>query len=229
MKGKLIIIEAGDASGKATQTSKLYNRLKDENYKVMRVEFPNYKSHSSALIKMYLSGEFGSRPEDVNPYVASTFYAVDRFASYKKEWEDFYKAGGIVVSDRYTTSNMIHQAAKIRDRNIRDSFLEWLWNFEFELFGLPVPDCVVFLNMPPEFSRKLLHERNNKYTGEKEKDIHESDLRYLTDSYNNALEIADKYSWNVVDCIADGRLKSIDEIHREIYRIVIDRCLVSEQ
>ncbi|MBA1334782.1 MAG: Thymidylate kinase [Firmicutes bacterium] len=229
MKGKLIIIEAGDASGKATQTLKLYNRLKDERYNVMRVEYPNYKSDSSALIKMYLNGEFGSRPEDVNPYVASTFFAVDRFASYKKEWEDFYNGGGIVVSDRYTTSNMIHQAAKIQDKKLRDSFLEWLWNFEFELFGLPVPDCVVFLNMPPEFSRKLLKERNNKYTGEKEKDIHESDLRYLANSYNNALEIADKYNWDVVDCIADGMLRPIEDIHREIYRIVIDRCIASDQ
>ena len=116
MKGKLIIIESGsDASGKATQTEKLYKRLVSENYKVKKITFPDYDSDSSALVKMYLKGDFGNNPEDVNPYVASTFYAVDRFASYKTKWGKNYDYGEIILADRYTTSNMVHQAAKIQD------------------------------------------------------------------------------------------------------------------
>lgn len=123
MRGKLIVIESGsDGSGKATQSQKLFNRLYDENYKVRKIEFPNYKSNSSALVKMYLNGEFGSNPEDVNAYAASTFYAVDRFASYKTEWEEFYKAGDIIIADRYTTSNMVHQASKINDEKKEMNF-----------------------------------------------------------------------------------------------------------
>ncbi len=131
-RGKLIVIEGSDGSGKATQTKKLYDKLVKENKNVKKVEFPNYESESSALIKMYLNGEFGKEPDSVNPYVSSTFYAVDRFASYKKDWEEFYLKGGIIIADRYTTSNMIHQAAKIKDVQAKDNFLNWLWDFEFK-------------------------------------------------------------------------------------------------
>lgn len=223
MKGKLIIIESGsDSSGKATQTKKLFERLISEGYKIKKVEFPNYKSQSSGLIKMYLSGEFGTDPNDVNPYVASTFYAVDRYASYRTEWERFYNDGGLIISDRYTTSNMVHQAAKIENINDRNNYLDWLWNFEFEMYKLPVPDCVVFLDMPPEQSRRLMAERKNKFTGENDKDIHERNEEYLISSYNNAINIAEKYKWNRVKCTDGDKLKSIDEIHEEIYRIVKD-------
>lgn len=218
--GKLIIIEAGDGSGKATQTKRLYERLKGNAYNVRKVSFPNYESPSSALIKMYLSGSFGERADDVNPYVASTFYAVDRFASFKTEWADFYEADGIVLADRYTTSNMVHQASKIKDSNERDTFMDWLSDFEFNLFQLPKPDLVIFLDMPPEFSRKLMEDRNNKFTGEAEKDIHESDEDHLMDAYVNAKAIADKYGWVQVACTENGRIKSIDEIHELIYNKV---------
>src|SRR5690554_3017784 len=160
--GKLICIEAGDGSGKETQTNRLLQRLQESNYKVRKVTYPNYDSESSSLIKMYLRGDFGSRPGDVNPYVASTFYAVDRYASYKKEWESFYREGGIILADRYTTSNMIHQAAKIADLALREEYLDWLWHFEFDMFGLPKPDCVIFLDMPPVFSSQLIQNRRNK-------------------------------------------------------------------
>lgn len=220
MKGKLIIVESGsDASGKATQAKKLYERLVKDGYNVRRIEYPNYKSDSSALVKMYLNGDFGKDPNDVSPYVASTFFAVDRYASYKKEWEEFYLNGGIVLADRYTTSNMVHQASKLTKEE-KDKFLEWLWNFEFEMYKLPVPDCVLFLNMPPECSRKLMEERANKFTGTQEKDIHESNSEYLNECYNNALYIARKYDWINIECTENGRLKSIDEIHEEIYGVV---------
>ena len=221
MKGKLIIIESGsDASGKATQTEKLYNRLLQDDYRVRKISFPNYDSDSSALIKMYLSGDFGKNPEDVSPYVASTFYAVDRFASFKTDWGQAYNDGAIILADRYTTSNMVHQAAKIKERGEKDSFLEWLLDFEFNIFKLPEPDCVLFLDMPPEYSKMLMEGRANKFTGEQKKDIHEINEGYLTESYNNSLYIAKKYGWIMIDCVKDGVLRTIDEIHESIYRAV---------
>ncbi|CEN25891.1 thymidylate kinase [[Clostridium] sordellii] len=220
MKGKLIIIESGsDASGKATQTKKLFNRLEQDGYKVKKVEYPNYKSESSALVKMYLNGDFGKNAEDVDPYVASTFFAADRYASFKTEWEAFYNNGGIIIADRYTTSNMVHQASKM-DENERDKFINWLFDYEFNLYKIPEPDCVVFLNVPIEYSKKLMENRKNKFTGEDKKDIHESDISYLSKSYENSLYIANKYNWNKINCIENENLRSIESIHEEIYNIV---------
>ena len=220
MTGKLIIIEAGDGSGKATQAEKLVTRLQDEGFRTLKITFPNYQSDSSALIKMYLHGEFGSAPHDVNPYVASTFYAVDRFASYKKEWEGFYREGGIVVADRYSTSNMVHQAAKIKDPAERKRFLNWLWDLEFVKFQLPEPDAVIFLNMPPEKARVLLQKRDNKKTGREVRDIHERDDGFLLDSYQNACLLAKEYGWLSVDCSRGDSLKSVLQIHEEVYALV---------
>ncbi|MGC7872375.1 dTMP kinase [Desulfosporosinus sp. SYSU MS00001] len=216
MKGKLIVIEAGDGSGKATQTKLLFERLKAENYNIKKVEFPNYQSDSSALIKMYLKGEFGRNPNDVNPYAASAFYTVDRYASYKKEWEEFYLGGGIILADRYTTSNMVHQASKLLDKEERKVYLDWLEDLEFQKFKLPVPDCVIFLDMPPHFSRTLMNNRQNKFGG-KNKDIHESNYEYLVHSYKTACEIGADYEWKRIDCVSNDQLRSIEEIHNDIY------------
>ena len=220
MKGKLIIIESGsDASGKATQTKRLFERLSEENSNIRKVEYPNYDSESSALVKMYLRGDFGNNASDVDPYISSTFFAADRYASFKTEWEEFYNNGGIVIADRYTTSNMVHQASKM-DEKYRDKYLDWLVDYEFNLYKIPEPDCVIFLDVPIEFSQKLMENRKNKITGEDKKDIHESDIEYLTKSYNNALYIANKYNWKKINCVKDGTLRSIDDIHDEIYNIV---------
>ena len=220
MKGKLIIIESGsDASGKATQTKRLFERLSEENSNIRKVEYPNYDSESSALVKMYLRGDFGNNASDVDPYISSTFFAADRYASFKTEWEEFYNNGGIVIADRYTTSNMVHQASKM-DEDERDKYLDWLVDYEFNLYKIPEPDCVIFLDVPIEFSQKLMENRKNKITGEDKKDIHESDIEYLTKSYNNALYIANKYNWKKINCVKDGTLRSIDDIHDEIYNIV---------
>ncbi|HOM02503.1 MAG TPA: thymidylate kinase [Acetivibrio sp.] len=221
MKGKLIIIESGaDASGKATQTGKLYERLVEEGHKVRKITFPNYDSDSSALVKMYLNGDFGKNPNDVSPYVASTFYAVDRFASYRTDWGQAYNDGWIILADRYTTSNMVHQAAKIKDLEEKDRFLDWLWNFEFGIYKLPVPDCVIFLDMPPSYSKELMKERANKFTGEQKKDIHERNDEYLMESYRNSLYIAKKYNWIMINCVENGNLKKIDEIQEKVYEAV---------
>ena len=220
MSGKLIIIESGsDASGKATQTKKLYERLLKDGYNVRKVEYPNYNSESSALVKMYLRGDFGKRANDVDPYIASTFFSADRYASFKTEWEEFYNNGGIVIADRYTTSNMVHQASKM-DKEDRDKYLDWLVDYEFNLYKIPKPDCVIFLDVPIEFSQKLMENRKNKITGEDKKDIHESDVDYLTKSYNNSLYIADKYNWKKINCVENETLRSIEDIHEEIYKIV---------
>lgn len=221
-KGKLIIIESGsDASGKATQSKKLYERLINEGYNCMKITFPDYDSESSALVKMYLRGEFGSNPNDVSPYVASTFYAADRYASFKTKWEMFYNEGGIIISDRYTTSNMVHQAAKM-DEEEKEKFLNWLSDLEFNLYAIPKPDQVIFLDVDPMVSQELMKNRLNKITGEEEKDIHESNEEYLIKSYNNSLKIAEKYNWNKVKCTEGKLLRTIDDIHEEIYKKVIE-------
>lgn len=221
VKGKLIIIEGSDGSGKATQAAKLYEKMVQDGALVMKVEFPDYKSDSSALVKMYLRGDFGTNASDVNPYAASTFYAVDRFASYKTNWEKFYLEGGVIISDRYTTSNMVHQAAKINDADEKNKYLDWLWKLEFELMGLPIPDEVIFLDMPPEYSRRLMKERNNKITGEAEKDIHESNTEFMNNSYKNCCSLAEKYNWTVINCVdAKDNIKSIESISEEIYAII---------
>lgn len=219
-KGKLIIIESGsDASGKATQSKKIYDRLISEGKSCMKITFPDYDSDSSALVKMYLNGDFGTNPNDVSPYISSTFYAADRYASYKTKWGKFYDEGGIIISDRYTTSNMVHQAAKLKEEE-KDKFLEWLYDLEFGLYGIPEPDLVVFLDVEPEVSQELMKNRMNKITGEEEKDIHESNKEYLVNSYKNSLYVADKYKWNIIKCCKDYKLRSIDDINNEIYDVI---------
>lgn len=220
-KGKLIIIESGsDGSGKATQTKALYEKLVSEGYNVRQITFPNYQSPACMPVKMYLNGDFGKKPEDVNAFVASTFFAVDRFASFKQDWEEFYNNGGIVLSDRYTTSNMVHQAVKMNKAD-REIYLDWLTDLEFNKYGLPEPDAVIFLNVEPEVSQQLMEDRPNKFTGQEEKDIHENNKEYLINSYNNSLEIAEKYNWLKVNCIKDKKMRSIEDISEEIYSKVI--------
>ena len=217
-KGKLIIIESGsDASGKATQSNRLYERLINEGKQCMKITFPDYNSDSSALVKMYLNGDFGKDPNDVNPYVSSTFYAVDRYASYKTEWQEFYLEGGIILADRYTTSNMIHQSSKIADIKERQRFLNWLENLEYDIYGLPRPTTTIFMNMPPNYSNILIEKRDNKITGKAKKDIHESNLDYLAKSYKSAIEIAKDYQWPIINCVENDQLLSIDAIHERIY------------
>lgn len=220
-KGKLIVIEGVDGSGKQTQTDYLYERLKREGYSVMKVSYPRYDKESSAMVRLYLSGAFGEDPDAISPYVASTFYAADRYASYKEDYEAFYKAGGIVLADRYTTSNMVHQAGKIKDKQERRRFMEWLWDYEFVKMELPVPDQVFFLDIPPTINQKLMKDRVNKMTGGVEKDIHEKSPKHLEHAYSNAIELIDEYGWTAIKCVDNkGNLRSIASIHEEIYREV---------
>jgi len=215
--GKLFVIDGTDASGKQTQLKKLQERLEKENKDYKLISFPNYDSETSSLVKMYLSGEFGENAKDVSPYIASTFFAADRYATFKKELEDYYNNGGIILADRYTTANMVHQAGKIENSKEREKFLNWLWDFEFNLYKLPVPTKVFFLNMPPKYAFELMKNRENKFTHGVQKDIHERDENHIIDSYNAACEVANKYNWVKIDCVEDEKIRTIDEIHEDIY------------
>lgn len=220
--GRLIVIEGLDASGKEMQSNFLLSFLLEQGVQAKRVEFPNYKSESSALIKMYLAGEFGQKPDSVNAYAASSFYAVDRYATYKTEMEQFYKAGGVIICDRYTTSNMIHQASKLRLAGERDAFLKWLEEYEYTLLGLPRPDLVIFLDMPVEVSQKLMQGRRSKSDGTDTKDIHEADLEYLARTYHTAEQLAERYHWRKIACSENGQPRGVEAIRDDVVSILID-------
>lgn len=217
--GKVIVIEGSDGSGKATQTKLLYEYLVGQGKKVRMVSYPNYESPSSALVKMYLGSEFGDDAFAVNPYVTSSFFAVDRFASYLKEWKAFYeeKEDNIVICDRYVTSNMLHQSAKLDSVEEKLAFLDWEYDFEFVKGGLPVPDYVFFLDVKPETTFRLMKDRENKITHEAKKDIHEANQEFLIRSYENSMLLSEKYGWIKIRCCDEnGNMKSIEEIHRMI-------------
>ena len=219
--GKLIVLEGTDGSGKSTQFRLMAQRLTDEKVEFRRLVFPRYSCESSALIRMYLGGEFGSKPSDVNAYAASAFYAVDRYASYKQDWGQWYEDGGLILSDRYTTSNAVHQASKETGES-RDAFLKWLYEFEYDKLGLPRPDLTIYLDVPTDFTEKLMRHREQD-TGTKA-DIHEQDMDYLATCRRTGRAAAEFYGWTVIDCVKDGQMRSIEDIHQEIYSHVI-ACL----
>lgn len=217
MSGRLIVIEGLDGSGKGTQAKLLYETLKAQDCKVRKVSFPDYESNSSALIKMYLAGEFGTDPSAVNAYAASSFFAVDRYASFKKDWGKFYEEGGIIISDRYTTSNAVHQCSKLPQEQW-DAYLQWLFHFEYALMGIPAPDKVIYLQVDPAVSQKLM---TGRYQGdESKKDIHEKDRAYLDRSRMAAEYCAEKLNWQTVHCVHEGQMRSIEDIGREILEMV---------
>lgn len=217
MTSKLIVIEGLDGSGKATQTKLVAEKLAAQGVPVKQLEFPDYNSPSSALVKMYLGGEFGSKPEDVNAYAASAFYAVDRAASFLRDWKRDYENGAVLLSDRYCTSNIIYQMAKVSDDE-RDSFICWQADFEYDKLGLPRPDAVIYLDVDPDVSQKLMEKR---YGGDNsKKDLHESNMSFLLSCRKSALYAADKCGWHIVNCCRDGDIKPIEEIAQEIEGLI---------
>lgn len=214
MAGKLIVIEGLDGSGKATQTQKLSDYLLENNRQVLRLTFPDYESPSSSLIKMYLNGELGDNPSDVNAYAASTFYAVDRVASYIKSWKKDYESGKVILCDRYATSNIIYQMAKI-PQDKWDSFIDWQYDFEYNKLQLPAPDKVIYLDVEPKVSQKLMLKRYNG--DESKRDIHEKNLEFLLLCRKSALYAAEKLNWKVICCCENSQMKSIDKIFKEIH------------
>ena len=218
MAGKLIVFEGTDGSGKSTQFARLCRRLEQEGKTFQRLIFPQYDKPSSALLRMYLNGEFGSHPEDVNPYAASTFYAVDRYASWKQGWGESYRQGGLVLSDRYTTSNAVHQASKKPEQE-RAAFFAWLADFEYNKLGLPRPDMVIYLDMPTEKAVENLRRRES--ATHTQGDIHEVDTAYLAQCHETADQAADYYGWQRVACVdREGTLRTVEDLHEEIWKIV---------
>ena len=215
--GKLIVIEGTDGSGKSTQFRRLTQRLTDEGRLFQKLIFPQYAEESSALIRMYLGGQFGTKPSDVNAYAASAFYAVDRYASFKKVWGQWYENGGLIVSDRYTTSNAVHQASK-EPVERQSAFLRWLYEFEYDKLGLPRPDLTIYLDVPTDFTEKLL--RHREADTNTTADIHEQDMEYLATCRRTGKAAAEFYGWTVISCVENGQMRSIEDIHEEIYRHV---------
>ena len=206
---KLIAIDGLDGSGKATQAGLLCEALG-----ARKISFPDYGSDSSALVRMYLHGDFGTDPADVNAYAASTFYAVDRYASYKRDWQ---QEQGLVVADRYTTSNAIHQCCKLPEAEW-DTFLDWLFDLEYHRMGIPAPEMVIYLRMDPAVSQRLMEER---YHGDAaKKDIHERDVAYLNRARVAADYCAERLGWRVVECCENGQVKTIETIHAEVMACV---------
>lgn len=215
--GKLIVIEGLDGSGKATQANMLFETLHRNNRKVKKVTFPNYESRSSEPIKMYLEGEISKKADGVNAFAASSFYAVDRYISFKTNWEQFYNDGGIVVADRYTTSNGVHQCSKLPNEEW-ERFMDWLYDFEYKKIGIPKPDAVIYLDMSPEVSQKLMSKR---YLGdESKKDIHEKDKEYLEKSRKAAYFCVCHDNWTRIKCDDGEKPLTIEEIANLIFDAV---------
>ncbi|MBQ4313332.1 MAG: thymidylate kinase [Clostridia bacterium] len=207
--GRLVAIEGLDGCGKNTQAQRLSESLAAQGKAVRCISFPNYESQSSAPVRMYLGGELGGSPDDVNAYAASSFFAVDRVIGFKSDWERFYSEGGLVIANRYTTSNAPHQMSKL-PREQWDGFLEWLFDYEYNRLGLPEPDIIIMLTMPREVSRRLLMQR---YEGDaSRRDIHEKAADYMERCAECALYVAEKYGWRVIDCAPQGELLSVEEI-----------------
>lgn len=224
MKGKLIVLEGIDGSGKSTQYRMLCDKLLHDGINFTHIVFPRYTEESSALIRMYLSGKFGMSPVDVNAYTASTFYAVDRFASYKSDWGQIYNNGGIILSDRYTTSNAIHQGSKLDDSEIYD-FFDWLKDLEYSKMCLPEPDMVLYLDCDIETSVKRMQQRELETSTTA--DIHEKDISYLKDCLHAADIACNYFGWNRIACKNNGIERSIGDKNSEIYEIV-RKCIDTE-
>ena len=219
--GKLIVIEGTDGSGKSTQFRRLSEHLQEDKVAFRHLVFPRYQEESSALIRMYLGGQFGQKPSDVNAYAASAFYAVDRYASYKMDWGQWYEDGGVVLSDRYTTSNAVHQASKEAPGE-QEKYLKWLYEFEYDKLGLPRPDLTIYLDVPTDFTEKML--RGREQATNTTADIHEKDMAYLATCRETGKKAAAYYGWKVISCVRDGQMRPIEDIHNEIYALV-KQCL----
>ena len=216
--GTLIVFEGIDGSGKSTQYELLCSRMTREGRDFMSVRFPRYDKPSSALVKMYLDGEFGGDPDSVNAYAASSFYAVDRFASFAQDWRGYYGNGGLVFTDRYTTSNALHQGAKL-PAGQRERFFRWLYEYEFDYIGLPAPDLVIFLDIEAKDAVHRLSQRQAE-TGTVG-DIHEKDMAYLSQSAQSGKQAAALYGWHSISCIIDGNERCENDLHQEIYEVII--------
>ena len=217
--GKLIVIEGLDGCGKTTQINRLPEVLSKKGLDSKIISFPDYEDPSSTLVRMYLGGEFGDKPDSVNAYAASLFYAVDRYASYKRHWSEYYEAGGVIISGRYVESNAYHQMAKLPEEEW-ETYLEWLYETEYQKTAIPKPDLVIFLDMPVEVSTAMM---TSRYSGdEAKKDIHEKDKQYLSNCRKAAKYAAQNKGWTVIGCAENGSPRSIEAISEDIAKCVLE-------
>lgn len=216
-KCKLIVIDGLDGSGKATQTKLLCERLCAEGFQARTLSFPDYESDGSAAVRMYLGGQLGESPNDVNAYAASSFYAVDRVVSYLNSWGKDYRNYDYIIADRYVTSNIIHQMAKLKASE-RDDYIEWLYDYEYRRLMIPEPDLVIFLDVDPAISQQLM--RGRYHGDDSKKDIHESNVAYLNSCRKSAAYAIERLGWTVVKCDDGEKMRSIGEISDELYNII---------
>lgn len=215
--GKLLVIDGLDGSGKGTITGMLTRYLTEKNLQVRSISFPMYGTKGATLVEMYLGGELGSRGEDTNCYTASSFFAMDRYISYKTDWGEFLnREDAIIIADRYTTANAVHQLQKL-PRDKWDEFLDWLFDYEYGKLGLPVPDKTIYLRMPPQISLRMIAKRSGE-TGRKQ-DIHEKDPSHLYKAYEAALYAADKLGWDTVDSFEGEEPRNLDLVFDEVLRV----------
>ncbi len=215
-KGKFIVLDGTDGSGKKTQTKILYERLRKEKIKAFLMDFPRYGQKSAGPLEDYLAGVYGN-PDEVGPYRASIFYAVDRYAA-GFELREHLAAGCVGVSDRYVAANMGHQGGKIKGKKEREKFYEWLYDLEYNIFGIPKPDLNIILWVPTEITRQLINKRGLKNKAAAGRDEHEKDLCHLKNAERTYLEIAEKFpDFTLVKCAKNGKLLPREEIHELVW------------
>lgn len=213
MKGKIIVFEGLDGSGKCTQSKLLFEYLKKRRENVHWESIPNYNSSSSSPIKMYLNKEITNNLYDINEYSTSSFFAVDRVINYFQTWKKIYENGSIIICDRYSTSNMIYQLAKTK-KSKWDEFLEWVEDYEYNKLTLPSPDMVIYLKVPIKISQDLIKKRSSP-------DLYESNKDFLKKCSEAADYSSKKFNWNVINCSQNGeKIDSIEEISEKIVNIV---------
>ena len=213
-KGRLIVLEGIDGSGKSTQYALLKKRFEKENIAFHSTVFPRYDEPSSALIRLYLGGAFGEKPSDVSAYAAASFYAADRYAAYKQDWGGVYESGGLILADRYTTSNAVHQGCKVPEAELTE-FFRWLYDFEHVRLALPEPDMVIYLDVDLETS--LARMRRRETETHTSADIHEKDTEYLRACLKTGRLAAEYYGWHRVDFQKDGAERTMEEKSDEIF------------
>lgn len=218
MAGRLVTIEGTDGSGKSTQFDLLCARLEARGVPFLMQRFPRYESESAALLKLYLGGHFGGDPSAVNAYAASSFFAADRFAAFHEGLRAYYDAGGLILCDRYTPSNAIHQASKLAEA-AQLPFCDWLFDYEYRRLGLPEPDLVLFLDMPETIAAELIRQRAE--AAGSPPDIHERDSGYLRRCREAALRIAGRYGFRTVTCADGGAPRAREEVARDIEAAVL--------
>lgn len=223
MKGKLIVLDGIDGTGKGTQTEKLFEALRKKNYQVEKADFPRYGNPSAAMVEAYLRGEFGSS-EEVGPYRASTFYAIDRYAA-SKEMYQWLNEGTHIISNRYVSASLGHQTQKIQNEEEKKKFTDWLLHLEYEIFQIPKPDLTFLFTIDPKIAQELIDKKQARsYLNGHKRDIHEDDQNHLLRAQEAYIEIAKQHDdWIIIECIHNNELRSIEDIHQEVLSLISER------